>query len=102
MLQSESGEEWVLSFPQSPAHYQIVKIHQFVNGNGRHTRFCADRLVENLGGRPFPCGRDDLRGEGVARQSYLATLKTADAGDGEPLVQFARSGAEWDIGHIRH
>lgn len=75
-------------------HYQIVKIHPFVNGNGRHARFCADRLVENLGGRPFPWGRDVLRGEGAARQSYLAALKAADAGDMEPLVQFARSGAE--------
>ena len=75
-------------------HYQIVNIHPFVNGNGRLARFCADRLVENLGGRPFPWGRDDLRGEGAARQSYLAALKAADAGDVEPLVQFARSGAE--------
>ncbi len=78
-------------------HYQIVNIHPFVNGNGRHARFCADRLIENLGGRPFEWGRGDLRGEGAARQSYLAALKAADAGDAEPLLGFARSGAERKI-----
>jgi Fic-DOC domain mobile mystery protein B len=74
-------------------HYQIVNIHPFVNGNGRHARFCADRLVENLGGLPFSWGRNDLRGEGAARASYLAALQAADTGDLEPLVRFARSGA---------
>ncbi|HEV2017440.1 MAG TPA: mobile mystery protein B, partial [Gemmatimonadaceae bacterium] len=75
-------------------HYHIVNIHPFVNGNGRHARFCADRLVENLGGRPFPWGRDALGGEGAARQSYLAGLHAADAGDLALLVRFARSGAK--------
>ena len=75
-------------------HFQIVNIHPFVNGNGRHARFCADRLVENLGGRAFSWGRRDWRGEGADRQGYLAALKAADAGDLEPLVRFARSGAE--------
>ncbi len=78
-------------------HYQIVNIHPFVNGNGRHSRFCADRLIENLGGRPFQWGRGDLRGEGAARQSYLAALEAADAGNAEPLLRFARSGREREI-----
>jgi Fic-DOC domain mobile mystery protein B len=75
-------------------HYQIVNIHPFVNGNGRHARFCSDRLVENLGGRPFPWGRGDLLGKGSARQSYLSALRTADSGDLDPLIRFARSEAE--------
>jgi len=72
-------------------HYELVKIHPFVNGNGRHARFCANRLVEHLGGRPFPWGRDDLRGEGEARRTYLSALRIADTGDLEPLFRFARS-----------
>jgi len=72
-------------------HYQLVNIHPFVNGNGRHARFCADRLVENLGGRAFPWGRDDLKGTGAARESYLSALQSADSGDLEPLIRFARS-----------
>lgn len=71
-------------------HYQIVNIHPFVNGNGRHARFCADRLVENLGGRSFTWGRDDLREKGAARQNYLAALRAADSGDFGPLFRFAR------------
>lgn len=73
-------------------HHQIVNIHPFVNGNGRHARFCADRLVENLGGRAFRWGRDDLKGTGAARESYLSALQSADSGDLEPLIRFARSG----------
>jgi fido (protein-threonine AMPylation protein) len=30
-------------------HHQLVSIHPFPNGNGRHARFCTDRLIENLG-----------------------------------------------------
>jgi Fic-DOC domain mobile mystery protein B len=78
-------------------HYQIVNIHPFVNGNGRHARFCADRLVENLGGRSFTWGRDDMREKGAARQNYLAALRAADSGDFDPLFRFARSGT----GHER-
>jgi Fic-DOC domain mobile mystery protein B len=73
-------------------HHQLVSIHPFANGNGRHARFCADRLVENLGGEAFSWGRGDLRAEGGARARYLAALRLADSGDLEPLTAFARSG----------
>jgi hypothetical protein len=49
-------------------------------------------LVENLGGQPFPWGRDDLRGKGEPRDRYLAALRAADSGDIDPLINFARSG----------
>lgn len=77
-------------------HYQFVNIHPFVNGNGRHARFCADRLVENLGGRTFTWGRDEFREKGAARQNYLAALRAADSGDFDPLFRFARSGTEYE------
>ncbi len=32
----------------------LVSIHPFPNGNGRHSRFCADRLIETSGGRRSP------------------------------------------------
>jgi Fic-DOC domain mobile mystery protein B len=75
-------------------HHQLVSIHPFVNGNGRHARFCADRLVENLGGEAFPWGRDDLRLPSEARDGYLAALRLADSGKLDPLVAFARSGSQ--------
>jgi Fic family protein len=73
-------------------HHQLVSIHPFSNGNGRHARFCADRLIEDLGGRPFPWGREDLQARGSGRDRYLAALRSADAGDLEPLIAFAVSG----------
>lgn len=72
-------------------HHQLVVIHAFPNGNGRHARFCADRLVENLGGEAFPWGREDLQARGDARARYLAAIRLADRGDLMPLVAFARS-----------
>lgn len=74
-------------------HHQLVSIHPFPNGNGRHARFCADRLAENLGHRAFSWGLVDLRIPGSGRQRYLACLQAADAGDLGPLTRFARSGA---------
>jgi fido (protein-threonine AMPylation protein) len=76
------------------SYFQLVNINAFVNGNGRHARFCATDLVENLGGRAFPWGRGDLRREGASRLRYLAALEAADADDMNPLLLFARSGAE--------
>lgn len=72
-------------------HHQLVAVHVFPNGNGRHARLAADLLVERLGRSPFTWGRSDLANIGDARASYLAALKAADAGDLGPLLKFARS-----------
>jgi Fic-DOC domain mobile mystery protein B len=72
-------------------HHQLVSIHPFSNGNGRHARFCADRLIENLGGAPFAWGRVDLQVRGQARDRYLEALRAADGGDLEALMALARS-----------
>jgi Fic-DOC domain mobile mystery protein B len=72
-------------------HHQLVSIHAFPNGNGRHARFCADRLIENLGGAAFAWGRVDLQVRGEARDRYLQALREADGGDLEALVALARS-----------
>jgi Fic-DOC domain mobile mystery protein B len=83
---SEDPDQLAVEF-----HYQLVGVHAFPNGNGRHARFCADRLVENLGAAAFSWGRDDLTREGDARGRYLSALRQADAGDTVALVRFARS-----------
>lgn len=71
-------------------HHRLVSIHPFLNGNGRHARLAADVLARSLGREPFSWGRDDLAGAGRARQRYLEALRTADGGDVQPLVRFAR------------
>lgn len=73
-------------------HHQLVSVHPFPNGNGRHARFCADRLVENLGGEAFSWGRSDLQATSWARAEYLEALRQADAGHLQGLIDFARSG----------
>jgi Fic-DOC domain mobile mystery protein B len=77
-------------------HHQLVAIHVFPNGAGRHARLAADLLAARLGrvpfGRvPFGWARSDLLTVGDARDAYRAALKAADAGDLAPLLAFARS-----------
>jgi Fic-DOC domain mobile mystery protein B len=72
--------------------HRLVQIHPFPNGNGRHSRLCADILVSHAFNRPvFTWGRFDLTIPGEKRQLYLDALHTADSGDLEPLIHFARS-----------
>ena len=72
-------------------HHQIVFVHPFTNGNGRHSRMIADLLIESLGGEAFGWGRGNLQETGELRKAYIATLKMADAGDVKGLLEFAKS-----------
>jgi len=70
---------------------QLVCIHPFANGNGRHSRLIADVLVSNGLGRPqCSWGSLNLTAKGAARSAYLQALRRADQGDMKDLVQFAR------------
>jgi len=73
-------------------HHQLVFIHPFANGNGRHSRLMADILSARLGCAAFTWGAGvDLVQPGVARQQYLTALRAADRGVISPLLAFARS-----------
>jgi Fic-DOC domain mobile mystery protein B len=72
-------------------HHQLVAIHVFPNGNGRHARLAADLLAERLGRSSFSWRRSDLISAADARTAYVAALRAADAGDLAPLLVFARS-----------
>jgi Fic-DOC domain mobile mystery protein B len=72
-------------------HHQLVFIHPFANGNGRHSRLMADLLIEQLGGPAFSWGGHNLTNPTETRRSYIRALKAADAGDIAPLLGFARS-----------
>lgn len=72
--------------------HRLVSIHCFPNGNGRHSRLLADIIISKLYQQPvFSWGAALLTRKGEARSAYLAALKVADAGDIQPLLQFARS-----------
>ena len=72
-------------------HHDLVFIHPFPNGNGRHARLIADVLVMRLGGPGFSWGSKELVKQGEARDIYLTALRAADNGDVQPLLEFARS-----------
>jgi Fic-DOC domain mobile mystery protein B len=72
-------------------HYRLVAIHPFPNGNGRHARLMADVLVLKLGRPAFTWGSTNLIKRGESRARYLEVIRTADNGDLQPLLAFARS-----------
>jgi len=80
------GDELAVRF-----HHQLVLVHAFPNGNGRHSRLMADILMTRFGGARFTWGRTVLSTAGGARESYLSALRLADQGRPELLLQFARS-----------
>jgi Fic-DOC domain mobile mystery protein B len=73
-------------------HHQLVKIHPWPNGNGRHSRLVADVLVAARGGEALTWGaRADLAPESAMRARYLAAVRAADEQEFGPLLTFARS-----------
>lgn len=66
-------------------HHELVSIHPFPNGNGRHGRAAAGLLVRSLGGPALTWGRGYGDAD-RARVEYIAALRAADAGDHERLI----------------
>jgi len=72
--------------------HRLVKIHPFPNGNGRHSRLCADILVSHVFNKPvFTWGGEDLSKKGISRHKYLEAIYESDEGNLYPLLEFARS-----------
>ncbi|MBS0663968.1 MAG: mobile mystery protein B [Verrucomicrobia bacterium] len=73
-------------------HHQLVRVHPWPNGNGRHARLMADILVQSRGGADLTWGAGAaLESPGRARMAYIESIRKADAGDFAPLLAFARS-----------
>ncbi len=72
-------------------HHELVAIHPFPNGNGRHARLAADLLLAQHGGEPFTWGKASLMVAGDTRSTYIAALQKADAGLIEDLLAFVRN-----------
>jgi Fic-DOC domain mobile mystery protein B len=71
-------------------HHQLVVIHPWANGNGRHARLVADCLVAKAGAKPLRWGGTPelLLGAGNLRQTYLEAMRSADQLDFAPLLKF--------------
>jgi len=72
-------------------HHQLVLVHAFANGNGRHAREITDLLLIQQGQKPFTWGSESLTGPSETRQLYIGSLQAADEGDYSKLVEFSRS-----------
>lgn len=73
-------------------HHQLVFVHPFPNGNGRHSRQMTDCLLRSQGVAPFSWGGgQELVAPGVIRRRYIESLRAADAGDMADLLAFVRS-----------
>lgn len=76
-------------------HHRLVWIHVFVNGNGRHARLMTNILLRSHGHGPFTWGnttsQELLDTENTVRRKYIASLRAADQGDFEPLLNFIKS-----------
>lgn len=72
--------------------HQIVKIHCFANGNGRHSRMIGDILIEKCFGKePFSWGGKSLTDISETRTEYISALKEADENHYQKLIEFARN-----------
>ncbi len=84
----------VYSKDETAIHFshRLVSIHPFPNGNGRHSRLCADILISHgLKKEIFSWGMINLVDAGTSREQYLSALRMADKGDIQPLLEFSRS-----------
>lgn len=77
-------------------HHRLVQIHPFPNGNGRHARIIADAmLAKTYGAETIDwAGGHDLQKMNSRRETYIAALKAADAGNLAPLMAFAAPRAD--------
>ena len=69
-------------------HHRLVKIHPFVNGNGRQARLVADIFLFSKNQKLPTWPNKHLIEATELRQKYISALKSADKGDYEPLEEF--------------
>jgi len=72
-------------------HHELVLIHPFPNGNGRHARLATDLLLERNGQPRFTWGSSSLTESTDVRREYIDALREADQGSIERLSRFVRT-----------
>lgn len=77
-------------------HHRLVEIHLYANGNGRHARFATDLYMRDYFGLgPVEwTGGQNLQVNSERREKYIAALRSADAGEFEPLLDFVGANRE--------
>ena len=72
--------------------HRIVSIHCFPNGNGRHSRMMADIMMESIFEKElFTWHQSNMVKPDSTRKEYIRSLKEADNGNINPLIEFAKN-----------
>ena len=80
--------EWDYRDTATRLHYSLVKIHPFLNGNGRCGRLFTDLWLLSQSKEMLEWGSDDINMENETRRKYILALQSVDNGDYEKLKQF--------------
>ena len=68
-------------------HFQAVRVHPFLNGNGRWSRLLGNVYLKKSGHPIVRWPEETIGNESVVRKEYLAAVKKADDGDMSSLVE---------------
>jgi Fic-DOC domain mobile mystery protein B len=72
--------------------HQLVSVHCFPNGNGRHSRLMVDLIMEKLYNQTFfTWGSNNLVKATETRKNYINAVRKADNYDIQPLITFENS-----------
>ncbi len=80
--------EWNYKDTATRLHYSLVKIHPFLNGNGRCGRLFTDLWLLSQGKEMLEWGSDNIDTENETRKEYISALQAEDNGDYTKLKQF--------------
>ena len=80
--------EWDYKDTATRLHYSLVKIHPFLNGNGRCGRLFTDLWLLSQDKEMLEWGSDDINVENETRKKYISALQAVDSGDYKKLKQF--------------
>ena len=69
-------------------HYSLVKIHPFLNGNGRCARLFTDLWLLSIGKEMLEWGDENLDNVNGSRKEYISSLQEVDSGSYERLKKF--------------
>ncbi len=75
-------------------HHQLVWVHPFPNGNGRHARIITDLLAKVILNNKLTWGGfklGDYKASKKLRDDYIYALRQADNGNYNPLMKFINS-----------
>ena len=72
-------------------HHRLVKIHPFINGNGRHARLFAEVITSRYNGKKLTWGRISRSEPSEVRKRYIDALRKADGGRDDAIIAFAQS-----------